>query len=68
MADRGTQDRVASALLEPLSMAEFLASYWLQRSVWCHGAADRFSELLSWPILNRILEHHWRETRKQSVR
>lgn len=63
--DRGTTDRAASALtalLEPLTLDEFLASYWLQRHAWCHGAADRFSELLSWPILNRILEHHWRET------
>jgi hypothetical protein len=23
---------------------------------------QRFSGLLSWPILNQILEHHWRET------
>ena len=65
MPDRGTQDRGASALarlLEPLTLDEFLAGYWLQRHAWCHGAAGRFSELLSWPILNRILEHHWRET------
>jgi hypothetical protein len=65
LADRGTQDRgsaALAALLEPLTMDEFLASYWRQRHLWCHGAADRFSDLLSWPILNRILEHHWRET------
>ena len=43
-------------------MDEFLASYWRRRHAWCHGAADRFSDLLSWSILNRILEHHWRET------
>ena len=65
MPDRGTPDRAASPLaplLEPLTLDEFLAGYWLQRHAWCHGAADRFSPLLSWPILNRILEHHWRET------
>ena len=50
-----------AALLEPLTTDEFLGSYWLKRHVWCRGAADRFSGLLSWPILNRILEHHWRE-------
>ena len=65
LGDWGTSDRAASALtplLEPLTLDEFLANDWLQRHAWCHGAADRFSELLSWPILNRILEHHWRET------
>jgi hypothetical protein len=65
LPDRRTPDRGASplaALLEPLTLDEFMASYWLQRHVWCRGAADRFAELLSWPILNRILEHHWRET------
>ena len=62
MADRGTPDHAVAALLEPLTLDEFLASYWLQRHAWCQGAADRFAGLLSWPILNRILEHHWRET------
>ena len=60
-----TQDRCSpalTALLEPLTMDEFLAGYWLRRHVLCHGAAQRFSGLLSWPILNQILEHHWRET------
>ena len=65
MADRRIQDRGApalAALLEPLTLDEFLASDWRQRHTWCHGAVDRFSDLLSWPILNRLLEHHWRET------
>jgi hypothetical protein len=64
LGDRETSDRAASALtalLEPLTLDAFLANDWLQRHAWCRGAADRFSELLSWPILNRILEHHWRE-------
>jgi len=52
---------VVAALLEPVTTDEFLGSYWLQRHLWCRGAAVRFSGLLSWPILNRILEHHWRE-------
>ena len=59
-----TQDRCSpalAALLEPLTMDEFLARYWLRRHVLCHGGAQRFSGLLSWPILNQILEHHWRE-------
>lgn len=64
MADREIQVRgssVVAGLLEPVTTGEFLGSYWLQRHAWCRGAADRFSGLLSWPILNRILEHHWRE-------
>ena len=65
MADRGIRDRgsaALAALLEPLTLDEFLARNWRQCHLWCHGAADRFSDLLSWPILSRILEHHWRET------
>jgi hypothetical protein len=52
---------VLAALLEPVTTDEFLGSHWLQRHLWCRGAAARFSGLLSWPILNRILEQHWRE-------
>jgi ribosomal protein L16 Arg81 hydroxylase len=51
-----------AALLDPLPVAKFLSSHWLQRHVLCRGAASRFSELLSWPVLNQILQHHWRET------
>jgi len=41
---------------------EFLSRYWLSQHLFCRGAADRFSALLSWTALNDILEHHWRET------
>jgi cupin superfamily protein len=50
-----------SALLEPVSLEEFLSRYWLKLHVFCHGPSERFRELLSWTDLNRILEHHWRE-------
>jgi ribosomal protein L16 Arg81 hydroxylase len=49
-------------LLDPLPVSEFLCRHWLQRHLLCRGAPERFSGLLSWPILNQILEHHWRET------
>jgi ribosomal protein L16 Arg81 hydroxylase len=61
VVDRAIPDRGAAALLEPLTMDEFLASYWLRQHLLCHGPANRFSALLSWAILNQILEHHWRE-------
>jgi hypothetical protein len=43
-------------------VGEFLSGYWLSQHLFCRGAADRFSALLSWTALNEILEHHWRET------
>jgi ribosomal protein L16 Arg81 hydroxylase len=45
-----------------VSVDEFLSKYWLKQHLFCRGAADRFSALLSWTALNEILEHHWRET------
>jgi hypothetical protein len=51
-----------SALLAPVSVDEFLSRYWLTQHLFCRGSAERFSGLLSWPALNLILEHHWRET------
>jgi hypothetical protein len=50
-----------SALVTPVPVAEFLSKYWLQQHLFCRGSAERFSELLSWTAINRILEHHWRE-------
>ena len=50
-----------SALLAPVSVDEFLASYWLKQHLFCRGPADRFSGLLSWPAFNKILSQHWRE-------
>lgn len=43
-------------------MDEFLSRYWLREHLFCRGAADRFSNLISWTDINQILEHHWRET------
>jgi ribosomal protein L16 Arg81 hydroxylase len=40
---------------------EFLSRYWLKQYLLCRGSADRFSGLLSWTDLNKMLEHHWRE-------
>src|SRR5262245_53670638 len=47
-----------SALLAPLTSQEFLASH-LSKS-FCHipGPADKFTRLLPWQELNRILELH----------
>jgi hypothetical protein len=50
-----------TALLHPLPIGDFLSTYWRRQHLWCKGAAGRFSGLLSWPELNRLLEHHWRE-------
>jgi ribosomal protein L16 Arg81 hydroxylase len=41
---------------------EFLSRYWRREHLFCRGAANRFSNLLSWTDLNQILERHWRET------
>ena len=49
-------------LLAPVTVDDFLSTYWLKRHLFCRGTADRFSPLLSWATLNDILEHHWRET------
>ncbi len=51
-----------SALLQPVSVAEFLSQYWRAEHLFADGSADRFTTLLSWTSLNRLLEHHWRET------
>jgi ribosomal protein L16 Arg81 hydroxylase len=51
-----------STVLAPVPVDEFLSTYWLKQHLFCRGASDRFSPLLSWTELNRILEHHWRET------
>jgi ribosomal protein L16 Arg81 hydroxylase len=50
-----------AALLAPISVDEFLSRYWLKQHLFCRGSAERFSELLSWTALNKILEAHWRE-------
>ncbi len=50
-----------SRLIAPVSPDDFLTGYWRQQHLLCHGAADRFAGLLSWPGLNVILEQHWRE-------
>ena len=49
------------ALVEPLSIDEFVAAHWRRRHLFSSGEAGRFAGLLSWPAFNRILEHHWRE-------
>jgi ribosomal protein L16 Arg81 hydroxylase len=50
-----------SALLAPVSVDEFLSTFWLKQHLFCHGSADRFAGLLSWTTLNEILARHWRE-------
>jgi ribosomal protein L16 Arg81 hydroxylase len=45
-------------LLAPLSSEEFLRRYWGQRFVHVPGRSGKFSHLLPWSRLNRILEYH----------
>ena len=45
-------------LLAPLSSEEFLRRYWGQCFVHIPGRPDKFSHLLPWSRLNRILEYH----------
>jgi ribosomal protein L16 Arg81 hydroxylase len=49
-----------AALLAPMTVDEFLSIHWRRRHLFCRGSAGRFSELLTWTEINRILEHHWR--------
>jgi ribosomal protein L16 Arg81 hydroxylase len=51
-----------AALVAPVTVGEFLSVYWLRRYLFCRGARDRFAPLISWPVINDLLEHHWRET------
>jgi hypothetical protein len=51
-----------AALLAPVSEEEFVSKHWQTRYLLCRGPAERFSALLTWPALNRMLAHHWRET------
>ena len=53
---------VGLSLVAPVSADEFLSTYWLKQHLFCRGARDRFCHLLSWTVLNEILERHWRET------
>jgi cupin superfamily protein len=50
-----------AALLAPVTVEEFRSNYWRRRHLFCRGSAGRFSGLLTWTEINRILEHHWRE-------
>lgn len=45
-------------VLAPFPSEEFLRSYWGQRFVYVPGRLDKFSHLLPWSRLNRILEYH----------
>src|SRR6186997_3540133 len=51
-----------TALLQPVPVSEFLSTYWRRQHLLCRGSSGRFTGLLSWPVFNRMLEHHWRET------
>ncbi len=57
-----TDPQWLAALVAPVPVREFLSTYWLKQHVFCGGAPDRFSSLISWTVINDILEHHWRET------
>ena len=62
MDSRSDSPSWLSELLTPVSVNDFLSTYWRTRPLFCRGRSDRFAGLLSWPALNTILEHHWRET------
>lgn len=49
-------------LLDPLPAAIFLSQIWARQPHLCRGPADRFLRLLTWPVLDELLAHHWRET------
>jgi ribosomal protein L16 Arg81 hydroxylase len=51
-------------LVAPVSASEFLSTYWLRQHLFCRRDRDRFAPLISWPVVNDILEHHWRETNR----
>jgi ribosomal protein L16 Arg81 hydroxylase len=53
-----TSPTLFDELLAPLSSEEFLQKYWGQRFVHVPGRPGKFSQLLSWQGLNRILEYH----------
>jgi len=54
--------RWLAELVAPVSVSEFLSTYWLRRHLFSRSVRDRFATLISWPVINGILEHHWRET------
>src|SRR5665213_3747874 len=45
-------------VVSPLGTDTFLRDYWLKTFVHIPGTAGRFSELLTWADLDRILEQH----------
>ncbi len=45
-------------LLAPMPPEEFFGEFWARRVVQIPGAADKFTPLFSWPVLNRALEQH----------
>lgn len=53
-----TVSTIFDELLAPLSSDEFLSRYWGQRFVHVQGSPEKFSHLLPWSRLNRILEYH----------
>jgi ribosomal protein L16 Arg81 hydroxylase len=56
--------RWLAELVAPVSVSEFLSTYWLRRHLFSRSVRDRFATLISWPVINGILEHHWRETNR----
>ncbi|MGH9409296.1 MAG: JmjC domain-containing protein [Vicinamibacterales bacterium] len=62
MSARAADRSRLAALFSPVAVEDVLSEYWLTRHMFCRGSANRFADLLSWPDLNRLLEHHWRET------
>ncbi|HTM02381.1 MAG TPA: cupin domain-containing protein [Vicinamibacterales bacterium] len=62
MDSRSDSPSWLSDFLSPVPVDDFLSTYWRTRHLFCRGRSDRFAGLLSWPALNTILEHHWRET------
>ena len=60
--DAGRDPLWLAALIAPVPVGEFVSVYWLKQHLFCRGTSDRFSSLISWTVINDILEHHWRET------
>lgn len=45
-------------VIAPLTQNQFFAEYWSKSFLFVQGAAGRFTDLLGWDELNRILEQH----------
>lgn len=58
MSSLAVSPHALAPLVAPLSVDEFLTSYWNKEYLHLHGPADRFLALYPWEQLNAVLEGH----------